>query len=121
MSEKPTALDAVEIQARVVIPIVRALERELGRERAHSNVGRAIAESYAEWQGKTATAQNSHPRDVDIEKQFPVETAVVEDTDSTFAINMTRCQWAEYFRTIGAADVGALLTCEKNRLARCCT
>jgi hypothetical protein len=30
MSEKPTAaLDAVKIQARVVIPIVRALEREL--------------------------------------------------------------------------------------------
>ena len=29
MSEKPTALDAVKIQARVVIPIVKALEREL--------------------------------------------------------------------------------------------
>jgi hypothetical protein len=81
MSEKPTALDAVKIQARVVIPIVRALERELGKERAHSIVGRAIAESYAEWQVKTASAQNSHPRDVDIEGQLPIETEVVEDTD----------------------------------------
>lgn len=35
MSEKPSALDAVKIQARVVIPIVRALEREIGTERAH--------------------------------------------------------------------------------------
>ena len=67
MSEKPTALDAVKIQARVVIPIVRALEREVGKERAHSIVGRAIAESYAEWQVKTASSQHSHPRDVDIE------------------------------------------------------
>ena len=49
MSEKPTALDAVKIQAHVVIPIVRALELELGTGRAHSIVGRAIAESYAEW------------------------------------------------------------------------
>ena len=105
MSEKPTALDAVKIQARVVIPIVRALEHELGTGRAHSIVGRAIAESYAEWQGKAVSAQNLHPRDTDIEEQFPVETEVVEDTDSTFAINMTRCRFAEYFRAIGAADV----------------
>jgi L-2-amino-thiazoline-4-carboxylic acid hydrolase len=114
MSEKPTAaLDAVKIQARAVIPIVRALEREIGKERTHSIVGRAIAESYAEWQGKALSARNSHPRDVkvNIEEQLPIETEVVEDTDSTFAINMTRCRFAEYFRAIGAADVGALLTC----------
>lgn len=30
MSEKPTVLDAITSQARAVIPIVRALERELG-------------------------------------------------------------------------------------------
>jgi hypothetical protein len=65
-SEKPAAaLDAVKIQARAVIPIVRALERELGRERAHSIVGRAIADSYAEWQGKAVSARNSHPREVE--------------------------------------------------------
>ena len=111
MPEKPTALDAFKIQARVVIPIVRALESELGKERAHSIVGRAIAESYAEWQLKTASAPNSHPREVNVEDQFPVETEIVEDTDSSFAINMTRCRFAEYFRAIGAADIGALLTC----------
>jgi hypothetical protein len=94
MSEKPTAaLDAVKIQARVVIPIVRALERELGEERAHSIVGRAIAESYAEWQVKTVSPQHSDPKDVDIEGHWPIETEVVEDTDSTFAINMTRCRF----------------------------
>ena len=67
MSEKPTALDAVKIQARAVIPIVRALERELGNERAHSIVGRTIAESHAEWQAKAVTMRNSHPRDNNIE------------------------------------------------------
>ena len=111
MSEKPTVLEAVKIQARAVIPIVRALEREVGTERAHSIVGQAIAESYAEWQGNAETARNSHPRDTNIEERLPIETEVVEDTDSTFAINMTRCRFAEYFRAIGAADVGALLTC----------
>jgi hypothetical protein len=114
MSEKPTAaLDAVKIQARAVIPIVRALERELGRERTHSIVGRAIADSHAEWQGKAVSARNSHPREVEanIADQLPIETEVVEDSDSTFAINMTICRFAEYFRSIGAPDIGALLTC----------
>ena len=113
MSEKSTALDAVKIQARAVIPIVRALEQELGKERAHSIVGRAIAEAHAEWQAKTISARNSHPREVEVNiaEQLPIDTQVVDDTDSTFAINMTRCRFAEYFRAIGAADVGALLTC----------
>ena len=111
MTEKTTALDAVKIQARAVIPIVRALEQELGKQRAHSIVGRALAESYAEWQVKTVGGQQPHPRDVDVEGQLPVDTEVVEDTDSTYAVNMTRCKFAEYFRAIGAADVGALLTC----------
>ena len=73
-------------------------------------VGRAIAESYAEWQGKAVSVRNSHPRDNNIEERLRIETELVEDTDSTFAVNMTRCRFAEYFRAIGAADDGALLT-----------
>ena len=73
MSEKPTALDAVKIQARAVMPIVRALERELGTEGAHSIVGRAIAESHAQWQAKAVNTRNAHPRDNDIEEQLPIE------------------------------------------------
>ena len=61
--------------------------------------------------GQGGKHANSHPRDNNIEEQFPIETEVVEDTDATCAINMTRCGFAEYFRAIGAADVGALLTC----------
>jgi hypothetical protein len=45
MATKATMIDAVKIQARVVIPIVKALELELGRERAHEIVGEAIAGS----------------------------------------------------------------------------
>lgn len=111
MSEKVTALDAVKIQARVVIPIVRALEQELGIERARSIVDRAIAQSFSAWQAKAVATLNVHPRETDIGQLYPVETEVVEDTESSFAVNMTRCRFAEYFRSIGAADVGTMLTC----------
>jgi L-2-amino-thiazoline-4-carboxylic acid hydrolase len=57
------------------------------------------------------STRNCHPRDNTIEEHLPIETEVVGNTDSTCAINMTRCGFAAYFRSIGAADVGAQLTC----------
>jgi len=36
---------------------------------------------------------------------------VVEDTETTFGVNMTKCLFAEYFRSIGEPEIGALLTC----------
>ena len=111
MSAKPSMLDAVKIQARVVIPIVKALEAELGKQRAHEIVGRAIAEAYADWQATRNPARNTHPREGNAANVFPVESEVVDDTDASLGINMTRCQFAEYFRQIGEPEIGALLTC----------
>lgn len=111
MTAKPSMLDAVKIQARVVIPIVRALERELGKERAHAIVGGAIADAYATWQAERMPARNTHPREGNVAGMFPVETQVVEDSDDALALDMTRCQFAEYFRSIGETEIGALLTC----------
>jgi len=111
VTTKPSMLDAVKIQARIVIPIVRALERELGKERAHAIIGQAIADAYANWQGSRTPARNTHPREANVAHSFPVESEVVDDTDTAFAINMTRCQFAEYFHEIGEPEIGALLTC----------
>ena len=111
MTAKPSVLDAVKIQARIVIPIVKALERELGRERAHAIVGQAIAEAYANWQSVQTAERNTHPREGNVADIFPVETEVVVDTTTAFGLNMTRCQFAEYFRKIGEPEIGALLTC----------
>jgi hypothetical protein len=111
MAGKPDILDAVKIQARAVIPIVKALERELGKERAHAIVGSAIATDYARWQAQRIPVRNLHPRGGDQNNAFPVERSVVDDTDTTFGVNMTQCKFAEYFRGIGEPEIGALLTC----------
>ncbi len=103
-------LDAVKIQARAVIPIVKALERELGKERAFALVGGAIAQDYAKRQERRIAVRNLHPRE-STDNAFPVESQVVEDTETTFSVNMTTCQFARYFREIGEPEIGALLTC----------
>jgi L-2-amino-thiazoline-4-carboxylic acid hydrolase len=111
VAAKPTVLDAVKIQARVVVPIVKALEREIGRERAHAIVREAIAGSYAAWQAQRAHALNTHPREGNLAHGLPVESEVVEDSETSFGVNMVRCQFAEYFRSIGEPAIGGLLTC----------
>jgi hypothetical protein len=111
MNAKPSVLDAVKIQALAVIPVVKALERELGKERAHTIVGTALADNYARWLAQRIPARNVHPRETSGANTFPVESVVVDDTDVSFGMNMTSCRFAEYFRSIGEPDVGALLTC----------
>ncbi len=107
---KTSVLEAVKIQARAIIPVVKALEVELGEARAHEVVGGAIAESWAEFIAGRTTERNTHPADgqgVD----YPVESEVIEHTQHAYGVNMTSCAFADYFRKIGEPEIGALLTC----------
>ena len=105
-------LDAIKIQSRVVIPIVRELEKEIGRERAHAIVGKAIAGAYVDYRKMKGFEANSHPRvEQEVDSGFPVEREVVDESDETYGYNITRCQFAEYFRQIGEPEIGALMTC----------
>lgn len=105
-------LDAVKIQSRVVIPIVKALEQEIGKEKAHRIVGEAIAGAYVEHRERRGYEANSHPRtEMDGGMDFPVEREVVTDSDTEYGHDITGCQFADYFRSIGEPEIGALMTC----------
>jgi hypothetical protein len=102
---RPTMLEAVKIQARMLIPVVRALESELGKEKAHALVGRALAEAHANFVASRTPVQDSHPRGDGDAFAYPVESEIVENTDTTLAINMTACEFARYFRSIGEPEI----------------
>ncbi len=104
-----TILEAVKIQARIVIPIVHALEKELGKPRAHQIVGDAIATSYAEFRCRDSSEHNSHPSSSGL--GFPIETTVKRSDEDNFAFHVTRCEFANYFRDIGEGEIGSLMTC----------
>ena len=105
-------LEATKIQARAVIPIVKALEKELGKDRAHAIVGKAIADNYVGWRTKRGFEKNSHPGGEGENKpEFPVEHQVVENTADRYGHNITACAFAEYFQSIGEPEIGALMTC----------
>lgn len=109
---KNKILEAVKIQSRAVIPIAKALEKEIGKERAHAVIGQAIAGSYVAHRERRGFEPNTHPRtEQETGMDFPVERDIIEDTEATYGFNITGCAFADYFRSIGEPEIGALMTC----------
>ena len=104
-------LEAVKIQSRALIPVVKALEAELGKEKAHELVGTAIADAWAETVASRTPERNLRPGQAESSLEFPVESEVVEDSEDAFGRNFTACAFADHFRKIGEPEIGALLTC----------
>jgi len=71
-------------------------------------VGKAIAESRAAHVGGGLSGPQ-HPRDYG--SPFRIEDIIVSDTDQEFRVRITRCESADYFRSIGMPEIGALLSC----------
>ena len=109
---RPSILEATRIQARAVIPIVKAFEREIGKERAHAIVGEAIAGNYVAWREKLGFEEDVHPREEDASgPAFPVTKTVVVDEPDRYGHDITGCAFADYFRSIGEPEIGALMCC----------
>ena len=110
-------LEQVKIQAAVLVPVVRKLQEELGDEKARAFVREALA-PYARDLGKRI-AQLSEAGGLDslvaATPMFAADDALeiepVERSDDRFAVNVRRCSYAEFFRSIGAQDLGELLVC----------
>ena len=43
-----------------------------------------------------------------------LEIEVKEQTDTSFTFNVTRCRYAEMYRAMGLAELGAMLSCNRD-------
>ena len=111
-------LDKAKIQAQVLVPLVRALRSELGKEKADALVRKALGEwsrqmfagigrdidggrrRWAKMQG--ALNEISLPG---VEATAPVKDA------GKLEFDVTRCRYAEFFRALDEPELGALLMC----------
>ena len=111
-------IQQVKIQAEVLVPLIKALQAELGEERANALVGRALGEIYRRygeefWQtkndenlGKTiASAFATYARD------DALDYGVIEQSQDAFGIDVTKCRYAEFYKELGEPELGFLLVC----------
>ena len=112
-------LDKVKIQAQVLVPVMRALRDELGRDRADALVKGALRDwSKAIFAG-IAEGIDGSPR----KKFAAMNTALADVTEREVTFDMhrrdkealefdiTSCRFAEFFRALGEPDLGTLLIC----------
>lgn len=116
-----TLLQRRGIEAEVLVPFIRRLERELGAERAHDLARETIAEIARE-QGE-AVAEALGRNDLDgfgevrdswggAGGDLTIE-AVRHDADH-LDFNVTRCRFAELYDRLGAHDLGFVLSCGRD-------
>src|SRR4051812_25567696 len=112
-------LDKTRIQAQVLVPVLRALRDELGKERADAIVRHALRD----WSRQVFAAIGEDIEGSPRRKWAAMHTALAAVTEQEVAIEMrrhdqealefdvTRCRFAEFFRALGEPDRGALLVC----------
>lgn len=112
-------LDKAKIQAQVLVPVVRALRDELGKDKADAVVKQALSgwsrrlfaeigrdiegggrRRWAKMQG--ALNEISLPG---------VETTAAVKDAGKLEFDVTRCRYAEFFRELNEPELGALLMC----------
>jgi hypothetical protein len=111
-------IQQAKIQAQVLVPLIKALQAELGEARANTLVRNALGDTYRRfgeefWRtknepnlGKTiASAFATYARD------DALDYKVVEQSQDAFAIDVTRCRYAEFYKELGEPELGFLLVC----------
>ncbi|MBI2739694.1 MAG: L-2-amino-thiazoline-4-carboxylic acid hydrolase [Rhodospirillales bacterium] len=112
-------LDKTRMQAQVLVPVLRALRTELGRERADAVVKQALRDWSRQLFAAIADGIEGGPRRrwAALQKVFgevsgrEVEFEIGRRDEEALDIDVTRCRFAEFFRALGEPELGALLIC----------
>ncbi len=117
---KISFLDKTRIQAQVLVPVLRALRAELGKDKADAIVKQALRDWSKQLFAAIGDGIEGSPRrkwatmhsalgDVTSRE---VEFEMRRHDDEALEFDVTRCRFAEFFRALGEPELGALLICE---------
>ena len=110
-----TLLERTKIQAEVLVPLVRAMEEEIGRDQAHrlirKTLGGRVRESI-----RASTAPGGARGTVEwalrISKAGEVQDhRRLDGAVDEINLDVTRCEYAEFFKRLDEPELGFLLVC----------
>ena len=107
-----------KIQAQVLVPLVKALQAELGEARANDLVRSALGDiyrRYGEEFWRTKNEPNLGKSMASALTTFAREDAldykVIEQSQDAFEFDVTGCRYAEFYKELGEPELGFLLVC----------
>ena len=112
--------DEVKLQAQALVPVLRALRAELGKDQADALVRQPLrdwvrsvyhrigeqkpGDARQKWEG---VWDELRPRIGDaVSREF------IRDDGEAREYNVTRCRFAEYFKALGEPELGEILLCD---------
>jgi L-2-amino-thiazoline-4-carboxylic acid hydrolase len=111
-------IERVKIQAEVLVPLVKALQAELGEEPANAMVRKTLGTLYRQYGERWWQSQGTRDFGQKMASTFDrfaagdaLDYVVVQQTPDAFDINVTGCRYAKFYKEIGAPELGFLLTC----------
>lgn len=113
-------LDKTRLQAQVLVPVLRALRAELGKQKADAIVKQALGDWSREMFATIGRGIDAAPRRKWAAMQGhmnevsgpSVEFETHRKDKEAFEFDVTRCRFAEFFRTLDEPELGALLACQ---------
>lgn len=114
-----THLERRKIEAGVLIPMIQAFQRAIGKERANE-IAREVIRELARKDGERWAAQ--HGRDLaalrEVEKVWAaggaLEIEPLDQSAGALDFNVTRCAYAEFYQSLGLPELGFLFHCSRD-------
>jgi hypothetical protein len=114
-------IEQVKIQARVLVPLVKALQAELGEDRASALVRKALGDMYRKlgeqwWQAQSTSSlgENMASAFARFARGDAVDYHVATQSADAFEADVTGCRYAQFYKELGAPELGFLLVCSSD-------
>ena len=111
-------IEQAKIQAQVLVPLVKALQAELGEERANALVRRVLGDVYRRlgeqwWRAKASrhVGENMASAFASFAKGDAIDYSVRAQSQDTYEIDVTGCRYAQFYQELGEPELGFLLVC----------
>ncbi len=111
-------IEQIKIQARVLVPLVKTLQAELGEAQANALVRKALGGLYRKFGETWWRAQGARDLGEKMAAAFDgfaagdaLDYAVIKKAPDALEVNVTGCRYAKFYNEIGAPELGFLLVC----------
>ena len=111
-------IQQAKIQAQVLVPLVKALQAELGEVRANALVREALGDIYCRYGEEIWRTKNEKNLGkimasglATFAREDALDYRVIEQSQDAFEFDVTGCRYAEFYKELGEPELGFLLVC----------
>ena len=109
-----------KIEGRVLIPFLQTLREKLGENATHEVLDTTIRKlaaddgaAWAETYGQTTASLRTVAQEL-WAGSGAMDVQVISESDDHLDFNVTRCQYAEFYKELGLSDIGYRVHCNRD-------